>query len=393
MPQFHLYFGPERIRLKLSMTDPAVVTDSAEETVIPGVTLITEGPAESHFVKVGEGDAAQEYQLYIDETTVDGMIAAAAKYANGVKSKANHRSGVEDVFARITNLSKVKGADGKAQAKGDLHLFKSSPLYARLLNLLKTIPDTIGFSAFFDGPVQRIGDQFFARCKELFSIDLVGEPSTNPSGVFEIQVDNQQRDEGAGTQMTPQEIQSACEAAMQPMIARLAKLEAGHAAVAKSMKLDADGKPLVDGQGASAPINPTDEQALYARFLEKVIADPKVLATVKTTITAELQETAKTLVALGLTPGSGPGTSIERQSGGGGAPKDIKDMTFEEVIAHEFSKKENEGKRDFEIIRAVTLAHPDKQRVALSRADPANPKKFLGIIIPKRTVPFRAATA
>ena len=104
-------------------------------------------------------------------------------------------------------MEKVKGADGKAQAKGDLHLFKSSPLYARLLNLLKTIPDTIGFSAFFDGPVQRIGDQFFARCKDLFSIDLVGEPSTNPSGVFEVQVDSEQKDQGAGTQMplTPED--------------------------------------------------------------------------------------------------------------------------------------------------------------------------------------------
>ena len=387
MPQFNLYFGPERIRFKFAMTD------SADETVIAGVTLITEGPAESHFVKVGDGPDAAEFQLYIDETTVDGLIAAAAKYANGVKSKANHRSGVEDVFARITNLEKVKGADGKAQAKGDLHLFKSSPLYARLLNLLKTIPDTIGFSAFFDGPVQRIGDQFFARCKELFSIDLVGEPSTNPSGVFEVKVDSEQKDQGAGTQMTPEDIKTACENAIKPhvdnIMSRISKLEAGHAAVAKSMKLDADGKPLVDGQGASAPINPTDEASMYSRFLEKVIADPKI----KAIVTTELQDTAKTLVALGLVPGVGPGSSIERQSGSGGQQKDPEKLEFLEIVELEFSKKENEGKPDYQIIRELTMKYPGKHRVALEKRDPAT-QKFIGLAkLPKRTVPYKAPAA
>ena len=364
---------------------PQGISETTEETIIPGVSVIQTGPAEGHFIKLGDGADAKEYQLMIDETTVDQVIAAAAHYAAGVKSKADHKTGIGAIFGRLTNLKRETTLDGKVKAIADLHVFKTSKLHDEIVNLLKKIPDAVGFSAYFDGPVQRIGDAFFARCKELFSIDLVGEPSTNPSGVFEIKVDNPQKDEGAGT-MTPEDIKNACEAAIKPHIdgihTRLAKLEAGHAAVAKHLKLDADGKPVA---GDGAPATPTDEEAMYGRFLARVIADPKI----GERITTELQNTAKTLTALGLTPGSGPASSIEKTSGPGG--KKPEDMDFIELVELEFSKPENAGKRDHEIIRELVMAHPAKHRAALEKRDPTT-GKFIGLAkLPVRKVPFKAA--
>lgn len=360
-------FAKFRIALAASADSKSPMTDSGEETIIPGVTVITEGPAEGHFVKVGDGPDAPEFQLMIDGTTVDQLIEAAAQYANGVKSKANHRTGIESIFARMTNFTRGVTKDGKAQAKADLHLFKSSDLHDQILNLLKKIPDAIGFSAFFDGPAQRIGDFFFARCTELYSVDLVGEPAANPSGVFEVKVDSPTKDQPPET-MDPKEIQSACDAAIKPHIdaihQRLAKHEENHAALAKHLNLDANTmQPIASPDGAP----PAAEEAMYSRFLARVMADPKQLSAIKDTITVELQNTSKTLVALGLVPGAGPASSIEKS----GATKEKKpeEMTFIELIDHAFAQKMNASKPDFQIIAELAKAYPAKHREALAFKD------------------------
>ena len=120
-----------------------------------------------------------------------------------------------------------------------------------------------------------------------------------------------------------------------------------------------------------------------------MIADPKI----KAIVTTELQDTAKTLVALGLVPGAGPGSSIERQSGSGGQQKDPEKLEFLEIVELEFSKKENEGKQDYQIIRQLTMKYPGKHRAALEKRDPAT-QKFIGLAkLPKRTVPYKAPAA
>lgn len=355
--------------------NPQGLNETKDEVMIPGISVITEGPAQSHFVTVGEGDDAKDFQLYIDATTVQQIIDGAAKYENGVKVKANHRSGVQDVIGRLTEFKLTETAEGKKQAKATLHLFKTSPLYEHMLNIVKTIPDAIGFSSVFDQTVQRIGDLFFARCKQLFSVDLVSEPSTNPSGVFETEVDNPQKDQGAENLMTPEELSQACATAIKPHMdaihARMGTMEEAHKKLL--------GHPaLAAAATASAPNQPTDDEAQYSRFLDRVLKEPKVTALV----TSELQNTAKTLAALGLTPGTGPLSSVANP-GGPAAPPKIEDMTFLQIVDLEFSKPENASRRDYEIIREVALSHKAKHRAALE-------KRELDVM-PKRKVAFKAA--
>jgi hypothetical protein len=301
--------------------------------------------------------------------------------------KANHRSGVEAVFGRLTDFKEGVTKEGKKCVRASLHLFKTSPLFSHLLNLVKTIPDAIGLSAYFDGPLQRIGDQFFMRCKELFSVDLVSDPSANPSGVFEIKVDNPQQDQGADT-MTPEDITKACEAAIKPHIdglsTRLTKLEAGHTAIRQHLKLGEDGKPAPD---AAAPA-PVDEEAMYSRLLARVIADPKV----KEIVTLELQNTAKTLTALGLTPGAGPGPSLERQVRLPNGETDPAKMDFLQLLEVAYADPANEHKRDFEIIQELARQYPDKHTAQRNKRDADG--KFTGLaILPKRKVPYKPAAA
>lgn len=394
MPKFILAINPR------PLGDTYKFLDTTKEAIVQGISVMTEGPAVSHFVEVDQPDGTKkEFQVYVDGTTLDQVIASAGKYGNGVKVKANHRSGVEDVIGRLTNFQKVAKPDGTMQTKADFHLFKTSPVFEHTLHLLKTIADTIGFSAFFDGPVQRIGDKFFARCTELFSVDLVGEPSANPSGVFSkhvLEVDNPQKDEGAGTTTKtttmpalPQEhldaIRSACEAAMKPLHDRMAAMEASHAEMKK--KFEGAAKPAPDGDGQAAPINPTGDAALYDRLT------PKLKVLIGETVTAELQNTAKTLTALGLVPGTGPASSVGKEANPPGQQKKIEDMTFSEVLELEFSKTENQHKRDHEIITELARKYPGKHKAQLNQRDPET-RALIGFArLPARKVPYVAPAA
>lgn len=365
---------------------PQGLYETTEEAVIPNVSVLTEGPAVSHTITLGEGPNAKEYQIFVDAQTIAGVISAAGEYANGVKVKANHRSGVEAVFGRLTDFKEGVTKEGKKCVRASLHLFKTSPLFSHLLNLVKTIPDAIGLSAYFDGPLQRIGDQFFMRCKELFSVDLVSDPSANPSGVFEIKVDNPQQDQGAHD-MTPEDITKACEAAIKPHIdglsTRLAKLEAGHSMIQKHLKLGDDGKPAPD-DAAPAPV---DEEAMYSRLLARVIADPKV----KEIVTVELQNTAKTLTALGLTPGTGPLPSLERQVNQPSLTDPAK-MNFLQLLEAAYADPANKHKRDFEIVTELARQYPAKHLEQRNKRDADG--KFTGLaILPKRAVPYEPKAA
>ena len=374
------------------------VTEFETEAVVPNVAVITEGPAESHFVTLGEGTDAKEYQMMIDATTIQGIIEQAGKYENGVKVKANHRSGVQDVIGRLTDFAMVDTTDGKKKATATLHLFKTSPLFEHLLNLVKTIPDAIGLSAFFDGPMQKIGEAVFMRCSELFSVDLVSDPSANPSGVFEMKVDTQQKDQGAESTMTPDDIKNACEAAIKPHIdgihSRLASLEASHKTLeASHQKMAKHVKMPADGAGdTSVPAgNPgaVEEEAMYSRLLARVIADPKI----GEKITAELQNTAKTITALGLVPGTGPQSSVGRDMGDPARQgnQDPEKMEFMQIVELEFNKPENAHKPDFQIVREVTMKYPAKHRAALEKRDPVT-LKFTGLDrLPTRRVPYKPA--
>lgn len=149
---------------------------SNDDNVFRNVSLITIGEAKGH-------------NCQIDETTLQQLLACSERFRNGVRANLGHFTGVENSFGHITNIR----VDGD-KLLGDLNLFTEHPNYKLTKKQIQTIPDTMGFSVYFNGPdeVKMIPDADgkevpvnFARCTELYSSDLVPEPAANPSGVFE----------------------------------------------------------------------------------------------------------------------------------------------------------------------------------------------------------------
>jgi hypothetical protein len=352
------------------------VEQLADEVVVHDVAVMTEGPAQGHFAEVEMPDGTtKEYQIFCDATTLQGVEAASSAFSTGVKVKADHGSGVMSVIGYLTGFRRATADDGKQQTKADFHIFKTVPNLDHLLKLIETLPDTMGFSAMFDQGLQKIGDAFFARCAELFSVDFVTDPAANPQGIFSRTVDTLHKFQAEPNPpmpdlpSDPQAFAAACMAALKP------HLDAIHGRLGN---LESRGMPT------ATTVSPTaDTEGLYSRFEERVIGSAKVMSMVKESIAAELQNTSKTLAALGLVPGTGPVTSdpnsLDRRAGA----KKVEDMTFTELIAAEFANPANANKRDFEIIRGLALAYPTKHLDARNKNELAK--------LPKRTVPFKAA--
>ena len=181
-----------------------------EAGIISGVAVITEGPALGHGVLV-------------DATTLSQVMESAKTYKNGLKVKMTHGGDAGDIIGYINNFR----IDGKT-LRGDFNLLKSYEKREYVMELAESIPDTFGMSISFSGPDERKDGKTFARCVEIYSCDLVAEPAANPSGLFSAGEPDIKPI--PSNQMTPEEIKSAVDSALssalEPMLARLSKLEA-----------------------------------------------------------------------------------------------------------------------------------------------------------------------
>lgn len=344
------------------------IDETPDEFIVRGVSVMTEGPATSHFVEID----GKEYQVFVDGGTLEGVHAAAGKFATGVKVKAGHTgpdANPGHVVIGYLDAFQMSEENGAKKLAADFHVFKTAPNVTHTIKIISTIPDTIGFSAAFDGPFQRIADRMCARVKDLFSIDFVTDPAANPSGVFSVQVDKGEKPVPANDPtMTPEELANACAAAIKP------HMDAIHERLSKLEAVQPRGVPTAQTASPSAP---ADEEAMYSKFAARIAKDPTILSIVD----GKLQDTAKTLHALGLVPGAGPKASTT--DGNPNPPKKEEDMTFNEILDYRFSLSSNQSKRDYEIVREVTLAFPKKHRAAMEARE-------LGKL-PVRKVPFKAA--
>lgn len=134
--------------------------------VIYGVSVITEGEAKGHGLK-------------IDSTTLSQVKATAANFAGGLKVKMNHSGGAGDIIGFLKNF-RIAGK----KLVADLHLLKASPHRQYVLEIAESIPDTFGLSIAFSGVPESVSGTRFARCSEIYSADLVSEPAANPTGLF-----------------------------------------------------------------------------------------------------------------------------------------------------------------------------------------------------------------
>jgi hypothetical protein len=175
-----------------------------EAGIVHGVAVITEGPA------LGHG-------MFVDQTTLSQVMEQAKTYIGGLKVKLDHNASASEIVGYLTGF-RVEGTTVRA----DLHLLRSSPRREYILELAETIPDTFGLSIAFSGTDEKIGENWFARCTEIYSADIVSEPAANPSGLFQVGEITQP----TSSDMTPEEIQAAIAAALAPLIEKIAALEA-----------------------------------------------------------------------------------------------------------------------------------------------------------------------
>jgi len=178
-----------------------------EAGIVHGVAVITEGPA------LGHG-------MFVDTTTLAQVMEQAKTYIGGLKVKLDHNASASEIVGYLTGF-RVEGTTVRA----DLHLLRSSPRREYILELAETIPDTFGLSIAFSGTDEKIGENWFARCTEIYSADIVSEPAANPSGLFQVGEITQP----TSSEMTPEEIQAAIAAALAPLIEKIAALEAANA--------------------------------------------------------------------------------------------------------------------------------------------------------------------
>lgn len=136
--------------------------------VISGVSVVTSGVE-----AVGHG-------IYTDLRTLETVKLCADEFADGVRVKANHGTGVGSIIGSLKNFR----IDGD-KLIGDLHLLENHELTPRIMELAAEMPSIVGLSISFSQTLEKIGGKQYARCEDLFSVDLVDRPAANPSGLFQ----------------------------------------------------------------------------------------------------------------------------------------------------------------------------------------------------------------
>lgn len=166
-----------RSRVFLAFAAPAGLSvDSLRENpLVPGVSVITEGPAAGHF-KFDEND--QPVPVWIDNITLQQVMAVAQEYRSGLRVNMNHWSTVLDAAGRLNNFR----LDGQ-KLRADLTLLPTYEGFDHLTVLIAEMSDTFGLSIDFSGPSEIRDGKAFARCDEIYSADLVPNPAAN-QGLF-----------------------------------------------------------------------------------------------------------------------------------------------------------------------------------------------------------------
>ena len=139
-----------------------------KEGMLRGVSVITEGDAKGH-------------ALQIDAKTLEQVKACAETYADGLRVKMDHYTGIDAMVGVLKNFT----IDG-AQLRADMTLIKAHSDFAKIMEMAETMPGAFGLSIAFSGAPEGgyDGATLFARCTEIYSCDIVDIPAANPTGLF-----------------------------------------------------------------------------------------------------------------------------------------------------------------------------------------------------------------
>lgn len=149
---FGVIFSPDRI--------------DRDAGVIHGVSVVTAGRANGG---------------YFDRKALEQIKACCESFVNGLKVVDRHTKGTDSIFATAGILRKFRIEGDKLLA--DLHLLKTEPNAAKLLEMAEVMPDTFGLSVAFSGVDEIINGETHWRCSEIYNAALVDVPAAN-AGLF-----------------------------------------------------------------------------------------------------------------------------------------------------------------------------------------------------------------
>lgn len=263
----------------------------SDNKLIKGVAIMQVGPAKGHTFKTIVNGKPVELPLMIDATTLAQIAKASRKFKSGVKVKDGHDGKMSDYVGNINNFS----VDGDT-LRGDLTLKTNSESGKAILSAIQDVPDNFGLSAYFSGSPEVIGNEAFARCDALNSVDFEPETAATPEGMFRVgtqKVDiklNQMSDTPNYAEQFAQ-IQSEVKACLAKMQSDMDAFKAQFAA-----------KKDVPGQTAQMG----EIQTVVAAAVKEVVAE-----TIKLSRTEMLTEISTRLGLKAALPSSPSGTPTE----------------------------------------------------------------------------------
>lgn len=142
-----------------------------DSNIISGVSLVSLGEARGH-------------NKSADQKTLEQVRDCAKQYKGGLRVKFNpytfnHGDGS---LAGFISPDSIQVRDGRVI--GDMHIYDAFPHKDYLYEIAERAPDNFGLSIEFNGNAEQVGEQFFARCEEIFAATVVDLPAANPTGLF-----------------------------------------------------------------------------------------------------------------------------------------------------------------------------------------------------------------
>jgi hypothetical protein len=142
-----------------------------DSNIISGVSLVSLGEARGHNKRA-------------DETTLQQVRDCAKQYKGGLRVRFNpYTFNHGDAgLAGFISPDSIEVRDGRVI--GDMHVYATFPHKDYLYEIAERAPDNFGLSIEFNGDTEQVGEEFFARCDEIFAATVVDLPAANPTGLF-----------------------------------------------------------------------------------------------------------------------------------------------------------------------------------------------------------------
>src|SRR5260370_18135696 len=151
-------------KLITCLTETATIDIDAGKGVIYGVSVITEGEARGH-------------NAWVDQKTLQSVMANAQKYDGGLKVKLDHGNSVGEIVGYLDRFR-----IDSVQLRADFHLLSESEHRDYVLELASKLSKQVGMSISFSFESEDIPGLPYpaVRCLEIYSCDLVDSPAANP---------------------------------------------------------------------------------------------------------------------------------------------------------------------------------------------------------------------